>query len=180
MEKSTKEVASGKEMITSAGDALGEILQASQNVSTMLQQISAASQQMASGAKQVVKSVEDVATIAEEASSSTQQASSSTEQMVATMQEMAASAQSLGEMGLELNNLVAEFKTGQEERTVKLASQAQKPRRAKPMAKRLADARKRMEVTPPYTTEEEPGLEEAEKEKVAVGSDNTQGRHYDG
>jgi methyl-accepting chemotaxis protein len=180
MEKTTKEVASGKEMITSAGDALGEILQASQNVSTMLQQISAASQQMASGAKQVVKSVEDVATIAEEASSSTQQASSSTEQMVATMQEMAASAQSLGEMGLELNNLVAEFKTGQEERTAKPASQAQKPRRAKPMAKRLADARKRMEGTPPYTTEEEPGLEEAEKEKVAVGSDNTQGRHYDG
>jgi methyl-accepting chemotaxis protein len=180
MEKSTKEVASGKEMITSAGDALGEILQASQNVSTMLQQISAASQQMASGAKQVVKSVEDVATIAEEASSSTQQASSSTEQMVATMQEMAASAQSLGEMGLELNNLVAEFKTGEEERTAKPASPAQKPRRAKPMAKRLADARKRMEKTPPYTTEEEPKSEEAEKEKVAVGSDNTQGRHYDG
>ena len=180
MEKSTKEVASGKEMITSAGDALGEILQASQNVSTMLQQISAASQQMASGAKQVVKSVEDVATIAEEASSSTQQASSSTQQMVATMQEMAASAQSLGEMGLELNNLVAEFKTGEEEKTAKPVSQAQKPRRAKPMAKRLADAKKRMERTPPYTTEEEPGLEEAEKEKVAVGSDNTQGRHYDG
>ncbi len=96
------------------------------------------------------------------------------------MQEMAASAQSLGEMGLELNNLVAEFKTGQEERTVKPASQAQKPRRVKPMAKRLADARKRMERTPPYTTEEEPKSEETEKEKVAVGSDNTQGRHYDG
>ncbi len=93
------------------------------------------------------------------------------------MQEMAASAQSLGEMGLELNNLVAEFKTGEEERTVKPASRTQKPRRAKPMAKRLADAKKRMEVTPPYTTEEEPRLEEAEKEKVAVGPDYTERRH---
>ncbi len=99
------------------------------------------------------------------------------------MQEMAASAQSLGEMGLELNNLVAEFKTGQEERTAKPASRAQKPQPAKPMAKRLAEARKRMEGTKrpaPYTTEEEPKSSEAEKEKVAVGSDNTQGRHYDG
>jgi len=48
------------------------------------------------------------------------------------------------------------------------------------MAKRLAEARKRMEGTPPRTTEEEARLEEAEKEKVAVGSDNTEGRHYDG
>ncbi len=170
-------------MIASAGDALEEILRASQSISTMLEQISAASQQMASGAKQVVKSVEDVATIAEEASSSTQQASSSTQQMVATMQEMAASAQSLGEMGLDLNNLVAEFKTGQEEKTAKPDFRAQKLRGAKPMAKRLADARKRMDKInspAPYTTQEETTLAEAEKEKVTVGSDNTKGGHYDG
>ncbi len=99
------------------------------------------------------------------------------------MQEMAASAQSLGEMGLELNNLVAEFKTGQEERTAKPASRAQKPRGAKPMAKRLAEAKKRMQKISrpaPYTTEEEARSEEAEKEKVAVGSDNSKWRHYDG
>jgi len=48
------------------------------------------------------------------------------------------------------------------------------------MAKRLAEARKRMKGTPPYTTEEEAKLEEAEKEKVAVGSENSKWRHYDG
>ncbi len=90
---------------------------------------------------------------------------------------MASSAQSLGEMGVDLNNLVAEFKTGQEERTAKRDSRAQKPRGAKPMAKRLADARKRMEKIKrpaPHTTEKEATL------KVTVGSDDTNGRHYNG
>lgn len=179
MEASTKEVASGKEMITRAGDALEEILQASQSVSTMLQQISASSQQMASGAKQVVKSVEDVATIAEQASSSTQQASASTEQMVATMEEMAASAQSLGEMGSELNNLVVEFKTGEEERIVRPESRARKAQSPKPVAERVLEARKRMKKVKwsrTRTNEDETEPEQAKKETVAVGSGNGDGR----
>jgi len=170
MEASTKEVASGKDMIANAGDILEEIQQASQNVSTMLQQISAASQQMASGAKQVVKSVEDVATIAEQASSSTQQASASTQQMLATMQEMASSAQSLAEMGIELNGMVSEFKTGEEARVTIPKSRVPRPRPAKPMAKRLAEARKRMEK---MAQSEPPGAQE----EVAVGSGYSEVRH---
>ena len=145
MEANTQEVTSGREMIGNAGTALEEILQASQNVASMLQQISAASQQMSSGAQQVVKSVEDIASIAEEASSSTQQASASTQQMVATMQEMASSAQSLAQMGIELNNLVAEFKTGEEKKIMMPEPRASISHHVTPLAQRLATARKRME-----------------------------------
>jgi methyl-accepting chemotaxis protein len=144
MDLSMTEVASGKQMITSAGAALEEIMQSSQNVSSMLQQISAASQQMSSGAEQVTKSVEEVATIAEEASASTQQASASTQQMVATMQEMASSAQSLAQMGADLNSLVAEFKTGEEERITRPEAPVPRLRPTKPIAERLAEARKKM------------------------------------
>ena len=144
METCTKEVASGKKMIANAGDTLGVIQQANQNISTMLQQISASSQQMAAGAKQVTQSVEEVAAISKQASSSTQQASASSQQMVATMQETASSAQSLSEMGVDLTALVAMFKTGDQEITARAKSPAKK-RRGKPMAKRLAEAKKKME-----------------------------------
>jgi len=144
MEATAKEVTSGKKTIIKAGNALEEISHASQNVATMLQQISAASQQMSSGAKQVVKSVEDVAAIAEEASASTQQASASTQQMVATMQEMASSAQSLAQMGIDLNNLVAEFKTGEEGKTSRPEPPAPKFRQAASIEERLSEARKKM------------------------------------
>jgi methyl-accepting chemotaxis protein len=157
MDKGLEQVSQGKETVARTSRAIEEILQSVQNISSMLQQISAASQQMASGAKQVVKSIEDVATIAEEASSSTQQASASTQQMVATMQEMASSAQSLAQMGVELNNLVAEFKTGEEIATLRATvtqraqkaseSTVERPRKksAKPMAERIAEARRKLE-----------------------------------
>jgi methyl-accepting chemotaxis protein len=146
MEANTKEVTSGRELIGNAGTALEEILQASQSVASMLQQISAASRQMSSGAEQVVKSVEDVAAIAEEASSSTQQASASTQQMVATMQEMASSAQSLAEMGIELYNLVSEFKTGEDKKIIRAEPHhTATSQHFTPMTQRLAAARKKME-----------------------------------
>ena|GEM_PF-557475 len=157
MDKGLEQVSQGKETVAKTSGAIEEILQSVQNISSMLQQISAASQQMSSGAKQVVKSVEDVATITEEASSSTQQTSASTQQMVATMQEMASSAQSLAQMGVELNNLVAEFKTGEEtatqpaiatQRTRKGLENTEKvnrSRQAKPMADKIAEARKKLE-----------------------------------
>ncbi len=144
METSTKEVVSGKELVTRAGTALEEIVQASENVSTMLQQISAASQQMSSSAKQAVKSVGDVAIIAEEASTSTQQAGASTQQMAATIQEMASSAQSLSQMAIDLNDLVAQFKTGEEERIARPEPHVPKPQGAKPITERLAQAREKM------------------------------------
>lgn len=163
MEETSKEVKSGKAMIGNAGAALEEILKGSQNVSTMLQQISAASEQMSSGAKQVVKSMEEAATIAEEASASTQQAGASTQQMVATMQEMASSAQSLAQMGIDLNSLVAEFKTNEEEKIIRPEPQVLKPRRVPPVDERLIAARKKMQmenIKRPETARKEKGDEQ--------------------
>lgn len=144
MKETAKEMTSGKDLVAKSGAALEEIVQASANIAAMLQQISAASQQMSSGANQVVQSIEEVAAIAEEASASTQQASSSTEQMVATMQEMATSAQSLTQMALDLNSLVARFKTGEVERMARPEPQAPTPSPVASISQRLAKARKRM------------------------------------
>jgi methyl-accepting chemotaxis protein len=155
MDISAKEVSSGKEMIDKAGMALEEIMQSSQNVSSMLQQISASSQQMSSGSKQVVKAVEDLAAFAEETSASSEQASASTQQMAATMQEMASSAQSLAQMSMDLNSLVAEFKTGNEERKLRPELRTAIPRQAaQPLAQRLAEAKKKMEKVRQTKTDE--------------------------
>ncbi len=167
MENTFSLVSQGKEVVTKTSNAIEEIQQASENVSSMLQQISAASQQMSSGAKQVVKSVDEVASITEEASASTQQAGASSQQMVATMQEMASSAQSLAQMGIELNNVVGEFKTGEEERRAMPEFRAPRSRPALPsVAERLVKARMKMEeIRRPELSgiEEEPGQEEPEK-----------------
>ncbi len=163
MEETSKEVKSGKAMISNAGATLEEILNGSENVSSMLQQISAGSEQMSSGAKQVVKSMEEVATIAEEASASTQQAGASTQQMVGTMQEMASSAQSLSEMGIDLNKLVAEFKTNGEEKIIRPEPQVLKRRRVPAIDERLMAARKKMQmenIKRPETAKKEKGDEQ--------------------
>jgi methyl-accepting chemotaxis protein len=145
MEATAKEVTSGKEIIVQAGTSLEEILQGAQNVATMLEQISATTQQMSEGSRQVSKAVEDVATIAEQASASTQQASASTQQMVATVQEMAGSAQSLAQMGIELNKLVAEFKTGEEQRITNPELKATRHRPTRPaINERLIEAKNKM------------------------------------
>ncbi len=145
MEATTKEVTAGKELIIKAGTSLEEILQGAQNVATMLEQISAATQQMSEGSKKVGKAVEDVATIAEQASASTQQASASTQEMVATVQEMASSAQSLAQMGIDLNKLVAEFKTGEEQRIAIPDSKMFRHKPTRPsVTERLVEAKNKM------------------------------------
>jgi len=146
MQNTFGQVSQGKDVVAKTSQAIEEILQANRNVATMLDQISAAAQQMSANANQVAKSVEEVATIAEEASASTQQASSSTEQMVATMQEMASSAQSLAQMGIDLNGLVAEFKTEEDTASKKPQRTMSGTRKvfAVPLAKRLAEAREKM------------------------------------
>lgn len=140
------QVYKGKEVVAKTQEAIESILEVNQNVASQLQQISATSQQMSSGAKQVVESMAEVAAIAEEASSSSQQASASTQQMSATMQELASSAQSLAQMGIELNSLVAEFKTDEQEKVRELELHSPKSRQVPPsVGHRLAEARKKME-----------------------------------
>ena len=149
MKETAHEVSSGKTLVINAGGAMEEIVQASENVSSMLEQISAASQQMAAASKQMMKSMEDVAGITEEASASTQQASASTEQMVATMQEMASSAQLLAQMAQDLNNLVAQFKTGDTIKESRLPGQNQIPlplQHTNSLKQRIAKARAKMDI----------------------------------
>jgi len=149
MKETAHEVSSGKMLIIKAGGAMEEIVQASENVSSMLEQISAASQQMAAASKQMMKSVEEVSSITEEASASTQQASASTEQMVATMQEMASSAQLLAQMAQDLNSLVAQFKTGEtmEERRLSTPKPISLPSmHTSSLKQRIVKARAKMDI----------------------------------
>jgi len=147
MDAAMSEVKTGKGMITSTGEAFDEIVRMSENVAAMLKQVSDISIQMSAGAEQVIRSTQDVASIAEETSASTEQASASTQEMVATMEEMASSAVSLAQMGAELDRLVREFKTGEGtgESIPESVSPISQPSGS--IAKRLADARKKMKMT---------------------------------
>jgi methyl-accepting chemotaxis protein len=138
MEEGAREVQTGYQLATEAGESLEGILKASNDVSQQIEQISAgsqqvsasanelvtvienvgsiteqnsaASQQMASTSEEVSNSVENIAGIAEENSAATEEVSASAEEMGAQVQEIVASSQSLREMSAELQEAVAVFK----------------------------------------------------------------------
>ncbi|MBN1691417.1 MAG: cache domain-containing protein [Dehalococcoidia bacterium] len=138
MEKGTKEVDSGYEQATKAGQSLDEILEKSRNMGTQVEQISSAAQQlnamstemvklsdnvsaiveqntaateeMAATAREVSKSVESVAGVAEENSAASEQVSAAAEEISAQVQQVVASGTSLSTMATEFEQLVAKYK----------------------------------------------------------------------
>lgn len=125
-----KEASSVNDLTSQVVQSLTDIIKNVEGVAAMIEQVSAASQEQATGAKQVSISVSDIAAVAEETASSTEEASASTEEMTASMEEMSASAQELADMGIQLRNLVAMFKTGEEDK-VQVVREIKEERSAK-------------------------------------------------
>ena len=169
MEESMKEVASGKEMIGNTQEQYKLIMKYGVDVTTNLEKAATASEQITAGSQKVSQALEELAIIAEEASSSTEESSAATEQMVATMEELASSAQSLAQIGVELSNVVAQFKVG--ERIARPEPLAPRPRLATrisdvaPIAERLVRAKERMTEAREPTEPAEPLAVEARAEE---------------
>lgn len=110
MDLGTKEAAQGTVVVSDAGNAFADILQAIDGVSKQIYAVSIAAQEMASGSNQVVKAVENIAYIAQETSSQTQNVAAAAEQQTASMEEIRHSVNSLSKMSDELDTIVARFK----------------------------------------------------------------------
>jgi methyl-accepting chemotaxis protein len=109
MEIATKEVVSGIELASVAGESFAHIHATVNEVTTEIQKVSAAVQQIASGAEQTVHFMNAVREIAETASSGIQEVSAATEEQLASMEEISSSAHSLSKMAEHLQMLIGRF-----------------------------------------------------------------------
>lgn len=104
------ETQSGMEIVTAAGQAFENILNAVNKVAGEIQEVSAGAEQMAASTDEVVNYVEQISAIAEEASGGVHNASAATQQQLASMEEIASSAASLSKMAEDLQEQINKFK----------------------------------------------------------------------
>ena len=110
MHEGTREVRTGAEVVTHAGQAFQDIFGAVNAVSRQIGEISGSIQELAGGSQQIVKAVQDIDAVSKETSSQTQTVSAATQEQSATMQEIAASSQALAKMAEELITAVNKFR----------------------------------------------------------------------
>ena len=112
MEVATRDIASGREVLTYTSDALEEIVRGVVEEVKKVQEISALTQQQTEGAQALVKTIDEIAKVAEDNAASTEEASAATTEQTASMEQMAHSAQQLSGMADKLKTLVARFHVG--------------------------------------------------------------------
>ncbi len=110
MHEGTREVRTGAEVVTQAGQAFQDIFGAVNAVSRQIGEISGSIQELAGGSQQIVQAVQDIDAVSRETSSQTQTVSAATQEQSATMQEIAASSQALAKMAEELSEAVSKFR----------------------------------------------------------------------
>ena len=110
MHEGTREVRTGAEVVTQAGQAFQDIFGAVNAVSRQIGEISGSIQELAGGSQQIVQAVQDIDAVSRETSSQTQTVSAATQEQSATMQEIAASSQALAKMAEELITAVNKFR----------------------------------------------------------------------
>ena len=112
MELATRDIASGREVLTYTSDALEEIVRGVVEEVKKVQEISALTQQQTEGAQALVKTIDEIAKVAEDNAASTEEASAATTEQTASMEQMAQSAQQLSGMADKLKTLVTRFHVG--------------------------------------------------------------------
>ncbi|NMB86828.1 MAG: HAMP domain-containing protein [Chloroflexi bacterium] len=143
MDAGLKEVDSGVQQTSGAGEELNKIIKSSESVYLQAEQVSsaardmsnfanelvasmdsvsavveentAATEQMAASASEVTQSVENIASVSQENSAAVQEVSASAEEMSAQVEEVTAAAQSLSEMAGNLQQIVGGFILRQQE-----------------------------------------------------------------
>jgi len=112
MEVATRDIASGRDVLTYTSDALEEIVRGVVEEVKKVQEISALTQQQTQGAQALVKTIDEIAKVAEDNAASTEEASAATTEQTASMEQMAKSAQQLSGTADKLKTLVARFNVG--------------------------------------------------------------------
>jgi len=110
MQKSTKDVAEGSEIVNEALNSLTQIGTKIAEVASDFEMITAATQGQLDSSEKVKKSIQEVSSVAEESAASTEEVSASVEEITGSVQQVSNSAQSLAKGAEELKQLVNQFK----------------------------------------------------------------------
>lgn len=110
MNDGTQEVKVGSEVVHTAGQAFGKIVNLVEQVSGQVKDISAAMQQMASESEIIVDSIHDIDLVSKAALGHTQTVSATSEEQAASIEEISSASQALAKMAEELQDTVKKFK----------------------------------------------------------------------
>lgn len=110
MEKGTREVGEGAQMVDAAGEAFHNIIRLAGEVSGRAAEISTAAGRLDGDSEQTVRAVGGIRDVCQATMGQTQTVSAATEEQSASMEEIAASSRELARMAGELQAAVARFK----------------------------------------------------------------------
>lgn len=109
MNEGTKEVKTGIEVVSSAGQAFNQIASLVNEVLGQVEEISVTMQHLAEDRQKIVGSVEQLENVSQETVGHTQTVSASVEEQSASMQEISASSQNLAKMAEQLKGTIQGF-----------------------------------------------------------------------
>ncbi|USG65510.1 methyl-accepting chemotaxis protein [Brevibacillus ruminantium] len=109
MEKGTREVALGIDVVNEAGKSFVQIRDSVSQVATQIHEVQAYSLQMTKDTEQVVHLVGQISKVAENAADGTQNVSAATEEQLAAVQQVTSSAESLAKVAEDLQDQVRKF-----------------------------------------------------------------------
>lgn len=110
MTEGNQEVKAGIEVVSSAGQAFGQIVTLVNEVLEQVKTISATMQHLSDGSRQIVSSIEQLENVSKSAVGHTQTVSACIEEQSASMQEIAASSQNLAKMAEKLKTIIHGFR----------------------------------------------------------------------
>lgn len=109
MEKGTKDVEAGMDIVEHAGTTFESIVNAAKQVAEQIQEVSAATEQLSAGSEQVTASVTDMSCIAKDSAADTSRVASATQEQLAVIEQIHDSVESLSTMAKELDGAVRKF-----------------------------------------------------------------------
>ena len=110
MNDGKKEVDTGAQIVFTAGQSFGEILNMVRDMTRQIHEISAAIQEITSGTQNVVHAVQQIDNESKKASEETQTISAATEEQSASVEEIASASQHLSKMAEELQQAIQKFR----------------------------------------------------------------------
>lgn len=110
MDRGTREVSEGMELVEETGRTFETIIGSIEQVSAEIQDVSAIGEQMSAGVEQVSASIDEVESISKLSAASINEIASASEEQLASMQEVNAAASSLASAAEDLRTMIGKFK----------------------------------------------------------------------
>lgn len=109
MQSGITEVNSGAQIVSTAGQAFGDIHRLVGLVAVEVKNISAVTNELAAGSQQIVGSIRNMEAITSNMAVQTQSVSAASQEQLASMEEVAAASQALAKLAQDLQNTVSRF-----------------------------------------------------------------------